>query len=218
MKKLLLIVGLVLGLVSVSQAQLQRHVVQSFINATSITVSNGLSVTNLQSLLTQGSVGPGTNIWGITFTNYSGVAVMVTNNAAVTNTIFTYENYNLLGAAHLWENATHVVQALANSTNGPTYNSVMIKLIGQSGANAAVNFTFVPLPDGTNEVTASGDTWVVGVTANTTTPVCIFTNIPARFIGCAKLRLRSVLNTDTDATSKVDILSCGLVGFPPVNQ
>lgn len=217
MKKILLILGLVSSMVS-AQAQVQRHLVQSFINATSITVSNTVSVTNLLSLATQGSVGPGTNTWNITFTNYAGVAEVVTNNASITNTIFTYENYNLLGSAFLWEGATHAAQALSNSTNGPTYSSVMIKLIGQSGANAAVNFTFVPLPDGINESTASADTWVVGVTANTTTPVCVFTNVPARFIGCAKLRLRSVVNTDTDATSKVDILNCALIGFPPVNQ
>lgn len=217
MKKLLTL-GL-LALALSSQAQLIRHSVQPFVNATSITVSNNLSVTNLNSTTSVGSVGAGTNVWGTTFTNYAGTACLVTNNAALTNTYGTFENYNLLGSVWLWEGRSHVPQNTWYSTNVPTtIGSVMIKLVGQSGANSAVNFTFVPLPDGTNEATAAAETWVVGVTANTTTPVVIYTNIPSRFIGCAKLRLRSVLNTDTDATSKVDVQACALVGFPPVND
>ncbi len=202
---------------------------QSFINpyCNSITVSNKLmGVSNLLSTWKYGSAkamtatnvtsGLGTNYWGISFTNLYGQSCFVTNNAVLTNTFGTFEDLNLLQDVKLWTDRTGmpgVWPYLLRDSN--SFASVFIKLAGTSGANSAVNFYFVPLVDGTNEVTQAGEEWVVGVTATTTTPVSIYTNVPNKFIGVRGFRLRAINNTDVDATSRVDLYNCALIGFGP---
>lgn len=230
MKKQILYFALLLGLAESSWCQSgsgrgPQWNYQSFLSpdVVSITVSNTpLGVTNLNSTAANGAspAGSGTNTWGTTFTNLLGAASMVTNNASLTNTFGTYESFNLLQDANLWtdRNGTFVQMPLniaAATTVSNSLGCIFIKLIGQSGANAAVNFIFCPSPDGTNETCTATDIFTVGVTATTTTPASIVTNLPNKWVGIRKLRLRSITNTDTDATAKVDILNCALLGYGP---
>lgn len=226
MKKVLIVVGLGMGLVFGAKAQPSPygHAVQSFMNSycRSITISNNpVGVTNLNSLGAIGSfvAGAGTNTWGTTFTNSYGLSCLVTNNAALTNSQATFENLNLFTDVELFPGSSRETLFLNNTVAAVATNTlgtIQIRLVGQSGANSAVNFTFTPLYDGTNEpTTPSGEAFTVGVTAVTTTPVCVVTNLPNRFAGARKLRLRCAANTDVDATSKVDLLQCVFVGFPP---
>lgn len=225
MKKLIL--ALVATIATVLSATAQDHFTRSFIapSVYSLNVSNGIQgITNLNSTSTLlGSVGGGgTNVWGCVFTNGLGNRVMVTNYADITNTPLTFESFNLLQDVSLWPDRNgsgtilHPGGAPSVYTTN-TYFSIFIRLVGQSGANAAVNFVFSALPDGVNECTTGGShIFTVGVTANTTTPVTIMTNFPANyFVGAKKLRLRSIANADTDATSTVTVLNCAVVGFQP---
>jgi hypothetical protein len=193
-----------------------KHVFKSFLadKICSLNVSNAvLGVTNL---LTKN--GHQTNEWGVVFTNcVTGSRSMVTNYAAITNTAATLEYFNLLSDVELWADRNGSgapVGTWTTLTNTPY--SVFVRLVGQSGANAAMTFVFTPLFDGTNETTVAGQDFAWAVTANTTTEVCLVTNIfDTRFQHAKKIRCRSISNADTDATSTVTILSLGLVGFQP---
>jgi hypothetical protein len=95
-------------------------------------------------------------------------------------------------------------------------------LKGGSGANAAVTFTFVPIYDGKDgseaetPLVGTGFNWSFAVTANTTASVTVATNAPMwKWPGARKLRLLSIVNADTDASSEVWIDRCSFNGFVP---
>lgn len=93
--------------------------------------------------------------------------------------------------------------------------SVSIRLVGvNAAANSAVNFRFIAVPDGKNELTTSGGDWTVAVTANGTTPVCVSEPVPLwKFVGCKKIRLQSIENTDETANSAVWVTDITYNGF-----
>lgn len=206
MKKLFLIVATAL-LVGFG-AKAQNFNVQSFLAVSSICPSNTIGITNLSS-----TVSTGTNQVGIVFTNLAGTRVVVNASNAPFNLLKTLElrpdreaRYPILGWA-----GTNTLQNWQQSQY-----SLFIKLTGQSGANSAVTFVFAPVCDGENESTTAGDLWQVAVTANTTTPVTLVTNVPLyKWMGCKGLRLRSVTNGDADASSRVDVTQCVLTSWTP---
>jgi hypothetical protein len=181
---------------------------------TSITVSNTLGYTNLLSNASAPGTGfTTTNIVGLPYTNLIGTQVIV---AGTNFDQFTTD-------VPLWYNRNgDLPVTFPGYTNGTVdvpigAASITIHLTGGgSGANSAVNFVFAPVCDGLNETTISGDRFTVGVTAVTTSAVTVTTNVPVwKWPGCKSLRLRTITNTDTDATSSVTVGSVTLEGFVP---
>lgn len=223
MKKLL--IGLLLTCTVAVNAQVQslKWQQQTFLGPSvgSLIVSNlAYGVTNLADnaqFAASATWGAGTNTWGTSYTNKSGTYTYVTNNAAITNTSLTHENDNLLSDVELFSYANSAgipfTGNIASTVVSNSPYSIFIRMVGQSGANANVNFLFSALPDGTNNTSVTGDTYLLQIAANTTTEVCVATNIPYRFGHARKLRLRSITNTDADATSNVIIKNCDLIGW-----
>jgi hypothetical protein len=191
--------------------QAQQHHEISFLvsSVSSLNVSNKLGVTNLLST----ALNVTTNAPGIVWTNSFGVS----NNVAAGDTTQFFQD------VPLWSDRDgNIPIRFPGYTNG-VYDvpisaaTVQIDIArGGSGANSAVNFTFVPVCDGTYEATASGVAWIVGVTANTTSRVTVFTNAPLYlWPGCKMLRLKTITNADTDASSQVTVDSVTLNGFVP---
>jgi hypothetical protein len=176
----------------------------------SLCVSNTINVTNLLSTTIT------TNAAGTIWTNYAGTRVIHSTSA-------TTGNKNLFRDVDLWAgsdgNAPHIYNAdtaNVNATNSILNANIFIRLVGGSGANSAVQFCLVPLPDGVHESTVTADRLLISVTANTTTEVTSITPIPAyKWPGVAKIRCKWVNNSDTDASSRVDILDFSLNGFIP---
>lgn len=206
-----LAIGLLLGAAITFALPAATFTSQSFLASgiTSIALTNTISVTNLDS----GTIR--SNVAGTIWTNTSGTMTVVTNNGSSTQT------KNLLRDASLWVAADgqpilNPVSDAAGIVTNSSMASFYIKLIGQSGANAAVTFIFVPLPDGVNESTVAGDAFSISVTATTTTAVDKTVWLPSwKWPGVGKVRLKSMTNADTDATSRVDVLECSLNGFIP---
>lgn len=209
MKKHLFGIGLVAMMGFAASAQ--QPVALSFIGVNqSLSCSNIAQPTNILSI----GVAP-TNAVGIQFTNSAGVRLI----ADGTN----YESRNPFVDLPIWPDHDGRYEGLSYSTNSALLNAwqpsplnVYVKLVGQSGANSAVTFSFFPLADGTNECNAAGSRWDFSLTANTTTPVTLVTNVPLYlWRGCHAIRCTRVVNTDTDASSRVDLLSLELTGFKP---
>lgn len=186
---------------------------QSFIvgDVTSLCVSNSICVSNLLSYTVV------TNWTGVNWTNAAGNRVITSTTGGVT----AYKN--LLKDVDLWSASDGSLPAVyydpgvsgAAATNS-CFANIYIKILGTSGANSAVTFAFVPLPDGVNESTVAADTVVVSLTAAGATVVDKTTKIePWRWPGSGKLRLKYIFNADEDATSKVTVLACSLNGFVP---
>lgn len=193
---------------------------QSFLNAQSVAVTNTLGITNLTAIvdvLTQ------SNLVGTIYTNLAGTKVEVTgtNDATV----------NLCRTVNLWadRNAAFVYPIYTNSvidatTNmqavqalGPYSKNIYIRLVGASGANSAVTFIFAPVPSSTGvEDTTAAKKISIAVTATTTTQVQSTTLLDeSALVGCKGLKLISITNGDTDASSRVTVLECSLNGFVP---
>jgi len=213
MKKLLVSVWVMVGLLT---ATAQNFESQNLLSVSSICVSNTINVTNILSA----SVGAGTNVDGTIWTNLAGVRVIAattTSTNSISGVITTNASkvnlFKDISLAALVDRegrfpalAWAATNTLQNWQQSPA--SLFVKLNGQSGANSAVTFVLTPVPDGVNESTAAADLWSFSVTATTTTPVTLLTNLPLyKWMGCKTLRLRSVTNGDTDATSRVDILA-----------
>lgn len=192
----------------------QQFKFQSFLNEFSLTVSNTFAFTNLSSIgvLT-------TNVTGAIYTNFQGTRVICTNadthNSFVDIPLWTDRNGNW-PAVQYTPMYTNVV-----ATYQDYPQSVYVKLIGQSGANSAVTFVAFPIvfddkTGTTKEINAAGTTWTFAVTANTTTPVTLLTNVPAHlWRGAQGIRINRVVNGDVDATSNATILDLALVGWVP---
>jgi len=229
MKKLLLLtalVGLVIG------AEAQSFQARSFINPTiaSITVSNAASgalgyVTNV---LSTGAMG--TNSLNLTWTNAAGTWVIVTNGVPATATsaisFVTNDSTALLVDVPLYSDRNGA--GFAQVTNTATLSAlsplnVMFKVSGASGSTGAnINFVFVGVPDGVNEVTtgtvgSGSPTWTVGITPNTTSTVVVYTNVPmASFVGCKALRLQTIKSAITSAANiGTTVQAVSLNGFVP---
>lgn len=182
----------------------------SFINPQAISLcvsNNSMGWTNLN------SSGYTTNSANIAWTNYTGTVL-------VTGTNTGNDSLNMLGTIPLWGDNTPWPWTAIALTNGycTNYSSMLltIKLTGGSGANSAVSFRFVALGDGVNENTDSTHTYTAAVTANTTTPVVQSFYLPTSFTGgVPAIRLKSIDNADTDASSAVWVQSITLTGFSP---
>lgn len=191
-------------------ASAQDFLSQSFLLQKSLLVSNTLTVSNLVNFAGQ------SNVFGVRWTNRSDVGISVTGAA----------NYvKLIGDVELWARKdgdwwgpTFAASngAITNAAHSPA--NVFVRLLtGGSGANAAVTFTFCPIWDD-DETPAVGTThnWSFAVTASTTTSVTIATNAPFYlWPGAKKLRLLSIVNGDTDASSQVWIDRISLNGYRP---
>lgn len=183
----------------------------NFLLVPSITLTNTKCYTNIISPNLGGTT---TNIVGLIWTNFSGAQVVAGTN----------DTTQLTTDVSLWGDRDGMPplmfiaptnQAYASGYLG-TWNIAVHILSGGSGANSAVNFTIVPVPDGVHESTISGDQFSFGVTAVTTSEVTLFTNAPAyKWAGCKSIRLKTAVNTDTDASSQVVVDSVTLNGFIP---
>ncbi len=198
-----------IGLASPVLAQ-THHEINFLAPVSSITLTNLKQYTNIFS---PNLATVTTNVVGLTYTNLIGSQVVV---AAGDSTALTVD-------VPLWSdrNGNVPMTSLVDSTNfvGVARSAMTINvhiLSGGSGANSAVNFTFVPLPDGVHESTLTSDRFIFAVTANTTSEVDISTNCPMwNWAGYKTLRLKTAVNTDTDASSQVVVDSITLNGFVP---
>ncbi len=217
MKKLLSILT-VCGFVLAASAQ--NHVSQSFLNATSVSVSNLFQVTNLLAFNAHG----GTNRFATYFTNLNGVYSAATNY----NNGPALAGLNLLKDANLWTdrngnywpNGFNTFHQLSTNVVVNPIN-LLLRVHGGAGANSTVTFLFAPVwdetgPDATDTYATTADHWSVAVTAAGTTPVILATNVPVwRWPGAKGLRLERIVNADTDADSLVWVTRCKLNGFRP---
>lgn len=183
-----------------------RHYSFSFLPSgiTAVYVTNTLALTNLN---TAGTAG--TNVAGLVYTN-SGTQVVVGSG----------DYQPLLNDVNLWiprdgRNWTpaqtnglidfHVVDVPA--TLSMTYSS-------GSGANAAVTFVCVPMIDDTREVNANPWTFsFTAVASQTGTTVSTNAYKLWEWPGAKKIRIRRIVNADTDASSQVVITALQLNGY-----
>jgi len=234
MKKLILTIGLVVATMS-AMAQ-ARFSAQSFLaqGVASVYVTNLVAITNLNTASANSTNAPGT-----AWTNYTtGVSSPYTLYVTATNTgsgTWTNASKNLIKDVDLWalrDGSPPVMPSATNGTDRPTlsYASVSIRIAsGGSGANSALSFVFTPLygpgadasltgpnPKPTPIEGATADEWTVGVTASTTSSVTVITNAPLyKWPGARGLRLRRIVNADTDATSQVIVNDVTLNGYIP---
>ena len=209
MKKLLLSAVCILG---AATGLAQDFKSQSFLAVQTIAVTNLLGATNLLSP----SNTYATNNAGTVWTNLAGTRVIVSGSTgAAVNLLKTLDlppdrngNYSPLTWVPVYTNV------LDNWI--PSKFNLSIRIKGQSGANSAVTFVFAPVCDGSLENTATADLFKVAVTANTTSLVTLSTNLPSHiWMGCKSVRLREIVNADTDASSRVDVLSVTLNSWQP---
>lgn len=185
----------------------------SFINEPSICISNSISFTNLN------AVTGNTNYTGNIFTNKAGSRVIVgtTTNAAGA---FVGQYENVFADVVLSPLTVPYFGNITNSGSEPGFQgpaAIVITLTGQSGANSACNFRFTPVFDGVEPGTAASEQFTVGVTANTTTKVTVKTNLPLwmKMNNAIAIRCDWALNTDTDASSRVDVTKLELIQLVP---
>lgn len=205
-----LLVGLAVLVGGVS-AEAQNFKSLNFLLVPSITVSNKVQYTNLQSSATVANAST-TNIVGLIWTNLFGNQVI----AGVAD--FT----QLSGDVPLWSDRNGNVPILTSGSNTVWSGAISALtmnihlLTGGSAANSAVNFVFTPVFDGIHDSTASGDMFTVGVTAAGAAAVNIATNVPMwKWPGAKSLRLLTINNADTDASSQVVVDGISLNGFIP---
>lgn len=187
---------------------------QSFLNVTSLQVTNGIAVTNIYSFGSTGS-----NTVGIVYTNRAGTASVITSTNA--------KSVKLLNDVSLWADRVGGIPGFTQPTiNASPYTNyqgnanIYIRLVGGSGANSAVTFSFAPIASGLGNSDLgyeSTSLFNVAVTATTTTEVRSLTPVPWATLwpGCKGVRLVRIVNADTDASSGVHVLECSLNGFLP---
>jgi hypothetical protein len=173
----------------------------ALLNAQSVLLTNTIQVTNLIGATIT------TNVQGTIYTNLAGTRVIVSAAGAGAS-------QNLLGGASLPPILlTPNVNTNGTLTSGgwqPTYANFSAKIKASSGANSAVTFTFVPVPDGANALTAVGNELSVSFTATASSTIVVSTNVPIvdwpgpyNLSGCQGIRLKRIVNADTDASSDV---------------
>lgn len=191
----------------------QNHNSRSFLNVQAIRATNTFQFTNF---LTAGSVG--TNKANTYYTNNN--ALVVVTAAGAGSQVNPFRDVSLWarrdGApAVSWIANTNA--AVAAETFIPK-NDATLSVAWQSGsgANAAVTFLFTPLYNGEHEATAAAEEWSFSFTATASSRECLATNVPLhKWLGAEKLRLRRVVNADTDASSDVHIFDISLNGYVP---
>lgn len=217
MKKFILtLIGVVALAVS---AKAQTFQSPSFLTVPAVYVTNLFAITNLplNNLY-------GTNIAGTTFSNYTAAGAL---QLAIVSS--NYSSLNFMADVPLWSDRNgrwYGVTTNADSTVAGTDTPMIlsISLVGGSGANSAVTFTFAPVYD--NQPLANGligrhstvaaEQWAVAVTATTTTAITTGVPVPAyRWPGARALRLLRIVNADTDASSQVIVYDCSLNGYRP---
>lgn len=216
MKKIIL--GIAVSVAFAVAAAAQVHQSESFLGVQALYSTNGLTATNLNfpGLTTT------TNFVGISFTN---MGTRVTTSATVA------DKYNFLRTVPLKtdRNASPVGIGGYFYTNEvvgayqPVYGNISGAFTAQSGANSAVTFTFVPvpetaagLPNDASALTAAGEEWSFSITATASATTTFKTNAPMwRWPGCAGLMCKRIVNGDTDATSAVIITSLKYNTFIP---
>lgn len=210
MKKLLSSIGLSLICLVASA---QDHRSQSFLNQLSLQVSNVASISNLVMF-------PGmTNIFGTYWTNNAGTRVGVTTAG---NTVQLLRDVNLWadrdGRVPVWQ--FQAVPGTQTNYLNISPATLYIKMIGGAAANSSVTFVFTPswdgaTPAGKTPYVATAHDWSVVVTAAAGT-VTFATNAPMYlWPGAKSLRVRSIVNSDTDFTGNVYVTDLSLNGFVP---
>jgi len=146
----------------------------------------------------------------IAATNPVGIMFVTNNTTPLTVDVSLYSDRNGQGIWGVVSNDTRTFQG--NQT-------ISCTTWGDASAATTLNFIFVGLPDGQNEVTGANGTpqtwqWGYVPAPGLTTSV---TNFPSYlFAGCSKVRLRSAtLTTTTAANIGVSIKSLTLNGFVP---
>lgn len=205
MKKILLI-----GLVALVGFTVQAQVAPKsykFIpsNISVLVVSNTIAITNLSSVASLYT----TNKYGTVWTNSSGVGVVAGNNNTTA----------LLQDAPLWvlRDGSGAWAQNTNTTIGyiQSYATLAVTGTSQSGANAAVTLVFAPVYGG-KESTTTSDHWTIAFTPTASSTQTFTTNAPLYlWPGAEKLRLRRIVNADTDASSAWNISDISLNGFVP---
>jgi hypothetical protein len=201
MKKIILVLCL---LAATLNSFAQNFISDNFLAVNSLAVSNILQYTNISCYGVNAS-----NAVGTVWTNLNGTRVVVASGAASETAKLT-KDIDLISSDRsgrpmpiYWTNP--YTNVLADWQPSP--QNLFIRIVGQSGANSAVVFTFVPVPDGDTDTTAAADVWKVSITANGAIPVTLITNIPSsKWFGCKALRLQTIVNADVDASSRVDVL------------
>ena len=208
MKKLLSVIGLaMITLVGFGQNHREMNFLAPI---SSITLTNTKQYTNIAS---PNLAGVTTNVVGLVWTNLFGTLVTAAagDSTALTSDVPLWSDRNGQQLFVSSPDGTNIASMLRSAL---TINVHILS--GGSGANSAVNLTFVPLPDGVHESTLASDRFIFGVTANTTSEVDISTNVPMwNWSGYKAVRLKTAVNTDTDASSQVVIDSITLNGFVP---
>lgn len=232
MKKTLLTIGLAaLAVSAFGQATWQA---QSFLaqGVQSLYVTNLVAITNLNTAGANTTNAPGT-----AWSNYvaGGTARYVT----ATNTgsgSWTNATRNLLKDVTLWSRRDGSPAFTPSATNGfsvPTFGDatlvIRVDAGSGSGANTAMSLVFTPLygygldndsaglnPRPTAVEGTTADEWTVGITPAGATVVTVTTNVPTyRWPGARALRLRRVVNTDTDPSSQAIVNEITLNGYVP---
>lgn len=210
MKKLFTIGVLLALFLTAAQAQntlWPRHRSVSFLNASAVYVTNTMNLTNL----TIGTTG--TNVAGTTYTNAAGTRI--------TTTATSGETFNLLGSAPLFVLADGSPPYGGTNINAwnavaANYGNISYNIVGGSGANAAVTFTFAPSWDGVNVDTSGSYDFVFSVTATTTTAIKSATNAPLhKWLGAKAIFAKTIINADTDASSQVILRDLKFNAFAP---
>lgn len=198
----------------------QDHRSQSFLNQTSLQVSNVAAISNLVMF-------PGmTNIFGTQWTNNAGTRTGVT---AAGNTTQLLKDVNLWVARDGEFILSQISSIPGTQTNYQYITAATLsgKILGGAAANSSVTFVFTPvwhddppITIGTNTAPvtpfiATTHDWSVAVTAASGV-VTFATNAPTyMWAGAKKLRVRSIVNSDTDFTGNVWVQDLTLNGFIP---
>lgn len=178
--------------------------IDSFLNVPSVTTSNLVSVTNLQSALYSASMN--TNITGLVITNKANNRVIVGVSTNFDGSLVSqYENLlATLPFSPLLQPIKYV------DTNNTTWGyqgnaAIVVSCTGGASANVANTLKFTPLFDGINAGTVAGESLSLAVTPNGATRVTIRTNInlATQFYNCRAIRLEAITPGDTDAASQV---------------
>ncbi len=203
-----LIKGLVIGAACIGlTASAAERKLHSFLGVPAIIITNTASITNLD-VATYG-----TNFIGNFFTNYNGVLVNVGTTTNANGTLHGVTT-PLLGTVPLSPLTVPVHPAIdaAPYTNHMGEADIVIKGVGQSGANTAMTLRFTPV-FGSNASTEAAERFTWGVTPNTTTAFVIRTNIPLfrMMRGATGIRCDWIIAGDTDASSAVTITDLDII-------
>lgn len=176
-----------------------------FLRVSAVYVTNLFAITNLSSPSSLG-----TNIAGTTFTNGS---------SRVVSTATVGQRLNLLTDVPLPVDSfgrALIITPTNAIVPGGSWSELTISttMTAGSGANAAVSFVVVPMWDGVNEATETADTWTFAFTPTASATQNFSTNVPVyRFLGAEKLRLKRIVNADTDANGQVIVTDVTLNGW-----